>query len=511
MLTACGFILFYGKVYQMFATKWVFLSGIFLFEVGSAVCGAAPNSLSLIIGRAVAGFGSSGIFTGSVNIMVQSVPLHRRPLFQGLFGAVFGVASVAGPLIGGAFTQGSAGWRWCFYINLPLGGFTVAALAIFLNLNEHKPKLSLTEKLNQLDPLGTLLFLPSIVCLLLALQWGGIEHPWSDGRVIAVLVVFGVLFIGFLIVQVINRNTNATIPARIFFQRSVFFGGIYQFLLGSTLLCTIVYIPLWFQAIKGTTPVKSGVDTIPLVLGLVVMSIFSGVAVQKLGYYTPFLYLGTIFMSVGAGLMTTLKADSSHSKWIGYQAILGMGVGLALQQANLAVQTCLPERDGPLGIALIFFFQTFGGAVFMSVGQNTFIDKFISQLRLVHGINPDVIGQTGATALRSAVPKDLLPQVIVAYNYAITHGPFLVSTIIACLSIIGALGMEWRSVKERKDQVGQVEDLEIGNSQGDGGMPAKQDDESLEEKEEKEEKPEDILQSQGIGNEAAPVPDKKTT
>jgi MFS family permease len=112
MLTSCAFILFYGRVYTFFRTKWVFLSGIILFEIGSALCGAAPSSTSFIIGRSIAGFGSSGIFTGAISIMLASVPLHNRPIYQGLFGACFGVASVAGPLIGGAFTEGKAGWRW---------------------------------------------------------------------------------------------------------------------------------------------------------------------------------------------------------------------------------------------------------------------------------------------------------------------------------------------------------------------------------------------------------------
>jgi MFS family permease len=448
MLTACGFILLYGKIYTFFPTKWVFLTGIFLFEVGSAICGAAPSSTSFIIGRAIAGFGSSGIFTGAINILLRSVPLSRRPLFQGIFGACFGVASVAGPLIGGAFTQGKAGWRWCFYVNLPLGGFTIATLALFLNIEENKPKLPLMDKLKQLDPLGTFFFLPSIVCLLLALQWGGVTHPWSNWRVVVCLVFFAVLFLAFVAVQIVNRHTNATIPSRIFLQRSVLFGGVYQFMLGATMLGTIVYIPLWFQAIKGTTPVKSGIDTIPMVLALVVMSILSGVIVGKVGYYTQFLYLGTIFMSVGAGLLTTLKADSPHQKWIPYQALLGFGVGMGMQQSNLAVQRCLPNRDVPVGTAVIFFFQTFGGALFMSVAQNTFITKFVGQLAGIPGVNPAIVGMTGATELRHKVPAASLPKVIDAYSYGVTQGPFFVSMITACLSILGAVGMEWLSVKD---------------------------------------------------------------
>ena len=337
MLTASAFILTYGRVYTFFKTKTVFLTGILLFEVGSALCGAAPNSTAFIIGRAIAGFGSSGIFTGAITIMLFSVPLHRRPIYQGLFGACFGVASVAGPLIGGAFTEGKAGWRWCFYINLPLGGFTVIVLALFLHLEETKPPLVWREMLMKLDPLGCFFFLPSIVCLLLALQWGGAEYPWSDGRVIALFVVFGVVFLAWCAVQYFERHTNATVPSRILLQRSVIFGGIFQFMSGAAFLTTVLYIPLWFQAIKGVSPVKSGIDTIPLILALVIASILAGIGVHHIGYYTQFLYIGIVFTAVGSGLLTTLKVDSNHSKWIGYQVITGLGIGMSMQQSNLAV------------------------------------------------------------------------------------------------------------------------------------------------------------------------------
>jgi hypothetical protein len=152
-----------------------------------------------------------------------------------------------GPLLGGAFTQGHLGWRWCFYINLPFGGFTIASLIIFLNLDEDKKKLPLKEQFLQCDPLGTAMFLPAIVSILLALQWGGTVYRWGEWRVVVCLVFFAVLLLAFFVIQYIKRHGRALVPTRIFFQRSVFFGGFYQFMLGSCMLCTVVYIPIWFQ------------------------------------------------------------------------------------------------------------------------------------------------------------------------------------------------------------------------------------------------------------------------
>lgn len=201
-----------------------------------------------------------------------------------------------------------------------------------------------------------------------------------------------------------------------------------------------------------------------MVGGVVIGSIASGAIVGRVGYYTQFMYIGSILMSVGSGLLTTLRVDSPSSHWIGYQLITGLGVGFGMQQSNLAVQTCLSNRDVPIGISIIFFFQMFGGALMISVGQNTFVSKFLQALQSVPGVNPHLVINTGATALRDHVAKESLPAVLEAYNYSIVKGPFLVSTIVGCLSIIGAIGTEWRSVKERQNQQTKApaKDVEAG-------------------------------------------------
>lgn len=453
MLTSAGFILLYGRIYTFFSTKKVFLSGIFLFEIGSAICGAAQTSIMLIVGRAIAGLGSSGIFTGAILILLNTVPLHRRPLLQGLFGACFGVASVAGPLLGGAFTGSKLTWRWCFYINLPLGGITILVVMFLLKLDEQKPKLgNWKETIRNLDPLGTMLFLPSIICLLLALEWGAAEYAWNSPRLIALLAVFAALFTGFGIWQYLTRNTTATLPARVLMQRSVVLGGASQFCVGSTMLTFSLYLPLWFQAIKGTSAMQSGINTIPLVLSVVVGSILSGGLVQRIGYYTPFMIMGSILMAVGAGLATTWNTSTRNAMWIGNQAILGFGVGCTMQQPNLAIQVVLPREDVPTGTALLSLCQTLGGAVFAAVGQNLYIDKFSASLQRIQGLDSGGILHSGATDLTNTVPSALRQQVLEAYNKALTKGTFFAALIVACLAVPAALGMEWRSVKEKQQQ-----------------------------------------------------------
>ncbi|KAJ4994181.1 HC-toxin efflux carrier TOXA 15 [Stagonosporopsis vannaccii] len=465
MLTSCGFILLYGRLYTFFPTKPVFLSGIFLFEIGSAICGAAQSSIMLILGRAIAGLGSSGVFTGAILIMLNTVPLHKRPLLQGLFGACFGVASVTGPLLGGAFTESGLTWRWCFYINIPLGGITVVVVMFLLRMKENKPeRKDWRDTVKRMDPLGTMLFLPSITCLLLALEWGAAEYAWSSPQIITLLTIFAVLFMAFVIWQFITRNTTATLPARIVTQRSIVCGCASQFCVGAAMLTVSIYMPLWFQAIKSVSPFQSGANSLPLVLSTVVSSIVSGGLIQRIGYYTPFMIIGSCCLAVGSGLLSTLAVKTGSANWIGYLILFGVGVGFSMQHANLAVQVILQKHDIPIATAMLSFCQTFGGAIFTAVGQNLYINKFSTGLERIEGIDVGHVLHSGATDLTRSVAPEFREIVLEAYNHALTHGTFLAVLFVACLAVPAALGMEWRTVKKvpRKMQGPTAQDLETG-------------------------------------------------
>lgn len=465
-MTTASFQLLFGKFYTFFSIKYVYLIAIGIFELGSLICGAAPNSIALIIGRAIAGLGSAGIFSGALIIVAYSVPLQKRPMYSGFIGGMYGIASVAGPLLGGLFTD-KATWRWCFYINLPIGAITMVVIAIFFKAPERAAVADLGWKarIKEFDLYGTAVFIPAIISLLLALQWGGTKYEWSSWRIILLFIVFGILIITFIAIQFWKQDV-ATIPPQIMKKRSMWSAAWFSFCMGSFFLLLVYFLPIWFQAVKGASAVKSGIMNLPMILTLVTVSIISGIGVTILGYCklsallrhtftdyfidAPLMIASSVLAAIGAGLLSTLAPDSDHQKWIGYQALIGIGIGLGMQQPLIAVQTVLDISQVPIGTSIIIFVQTLGGALFVSIGQNEFSNKLVQGLaKYAPSLDPKIVLTAGATNLQTSVSKDVLPGVILAYNNALTHA-FLVAAIMAALTMVGAAAIEWKSVKGKK-------------------------------------------------------------
>lgn len=453
-MTGCAMQLPLGRVYRFYPPRIVYISLVLIFVVGSAIGAGAMNSATILVGRAIQGLGLGGVLSGSIILVTENAPLRRRPILFGILMACMNIGAVIGPLIGGALTT-HASWRWCFIINIPIGSAVIAILVFFVKSVPGKDHdRPWAYKLKHLDPLGATILLPCVVCLLLALQWAGSTYSWANWRIILLWILSGVLAVAFAWAQA-ARPDVATIAPHVASQRTVVASLWYQTLTGGVMMVVTYWLPVWFQAIQGVTAVDSGVRTIALVLSQALGSVMGGGFAQLIGFPSPVMMLGSTFAAVGSGMLSTLSVDEGSSRWIGYQILVGLGLGFGTQQASLAVQTVLPEEDIPSGISLIFFGMQLGGSVFVCIAQNVFNQRFLELLdrAAIPNVDPSAVLSIGVTRIVDLVqsPSDRA-NLLGIYNTALTS-TFYVSVAAAAAAFVGAASVQWKSVKGYKPRM----------------------------------------------------------
>lgn len=286
--------------------------------------------------------------------------------------------------------------------------------------------------------------------LLLALQWGGTKYVWNSARIVGLLVGAGVELLVFIAWQR-YQGSKALVPLQIIGQRTVAASCGSSFFAAGAMLVHAYYLPYWFQAIRDNSPIQSGVHLIPYMASNFFFSVVAGLLVTKTGYFNPPALLGPIIGAIGSGLLTTLQVDISTAKWVGYEVLTALGIGIMIQQSLVAVQAVLPRETVPIGTALVIFAQSLSGSIFVSVGSSLLRNKLsagLSEARLP-GVNISEILSVGATEVRDKVPVKELAQFLVIYNDALQK-LFILAIPLMALAFFTALAMEWRSLKEEK-------------------------------------------------------------
>ncbi|KAL4792163.1 major facilitator superfamily domain-containing protein [Aspergillus venezuelensis] len=453
-----------GKIYTSYNTKWTYLFFFFLFEVGSLICGVANSSSTLIGGRAVAGIGSSGLLNGGMTIIAGAVPLEKRPVYTGIYLGISQLGIVCGPLIGGALTQYTT-WRWCFYINLPVGA-VVAVLLLFLRVPELTKKepfsLALVKKtLPDLDLIGFTLFAPAAIMALLGLYYGGNEYAWDSSVVIGLFVGAAATITVFGIWEW-KMGDRAMIPTSMVSHHIVWTSAINGGTLVASILTASQYLPIYFQGVRGYGAAMSGVNTLPGILSQLLTVIISGGVVQKVGYYLPFAAAGSAISAVGNGLVTLFRPDTPTDKWIGYQIVLGSGRGIGMQMGIIAIQNLLPPEKIPVGIAFMIFCQNFAGAVFVVVGEVIFTQELVKEIvKYAPSVSVEAAEAAGASAdsVRALVPEGSpeLAGVLMAFSNSVNKVFYLLMAL-CLLGFVAAFGMGWVDIRKNKKPAAEEEE-----------------------------------------------------
>ncbi|KAJ4258183.1 hypothetical protein NW762_008329 [Fusarium torreyae] len=308
---------------------------------------------------------------------------------------------------------------------------------------------TLKEKLTSLGLKSSLVLSGTLVCLFLALQWGGSVYPWSDSRVWGCLLGFGLLLILFVVIQ-IRQKEDALIRPSIVSRRSVLLGCIFSVFYQGGMTTQSYHLPFYFQAVKGTDPQTSGIDILPHGVTVTVATLITGSLITWLGYYVPFMWAGSAIFTTGAALLHTISQNTPMGRWFGYEVVAGAGFGIAIQIPVFAVQVVLGAADIPLGTVLIILSQALGGSVGLSISQNVFQNSLHKRLRSIPGIDVRAVIASGGTDLENIVPSESLAIVRDAFRYGISNA-FIVSTAFGGAAFLASVGMERKKIKSKKE------------------------------------------------------------
>ncbi|WNQ13195.1 MDR family MFS transporter [Paenibacillus aurantius] len=419
----------FGKLSDMYGRKRFFLFGLIVFLIGSSLSGTAESITQLSIYRAIQGFGAGALIPIAHTIVFDLFPPEKRGKMVGLFGAVFGLSTVSGPLLG-AYIAEYIGWPWVFYINLPIGLVSLVLITWFYREAKGYEK-------QPIDWLGILTLIPAIVCLMLGLEWGGKEFPWGSNVIIGLFTASLLLILGFLIAETKAKQPIIPFPM---FQNRLFAASTMTsfFYSGTFILCTL-YLPIFVQGVMGGTATNSGYILLPLMLGAVAASLIGGHLIAHLSYRTVMIFSSLLFVA-GIGLLSTLSPDSSKTFLILYMIVTGLGMGSSFSVLTIAALHPFEHNQRGVASSTISFIRSLGMSIGISVFGIYQRQAFERNVNTGFLENPQTQGDLFSGKSRALLPADVLDQLTAALSQSISH-MFLWALIPAAFTLVLAFSM----------------------------------------------------------------------
>lgn len=461
LLTSTAATPLWGKISDLYGRRLIFQAAIVTFLFGSILSGLSQNMGELIAFRAVQGLGAGGLISIAMAVVGDVIPPRDRGRYQGYFGAVFGIASVAGPLLGGWLTDGP-GWRWIFYINVPIGLIALGTTSVALR---HMPR---TRREHRIDYTGAALIVASVSSILLYLDWRGQTYGWTEPFALALLgagIALAVLF-----VWVEHRVSEPIIPMRLF-RNSIFsVSSAYAFIAGVAMFGAIVFLPLYLQAVKGYSPTRSGLALLPMVMGLFTTAIGSGRLISKTGKYRIYPIIGAVVLIVSMWALSLLHTDTPYWQIGTYSFVLGAGLGFTMQTIVVATQNSVEARDMGSATSGIAFFRSMGGAIGTAVFGAVLANRLAAHLATAFagapapgGGAPGLSAGNAAENIQAiqALPPPVKEKVLLAFTQAL-HDVFLIGVPFAVVALIVALFLKEIPLRTQAGGIG------AGNGDGAG-------------------------------------------